>query len=99
MAEFVSIHALVKRATCCSHIFTRLYIGFNPRPREEGDEKLMAVEAEWRRFNPRPREEGDDTQCRFLLLEASFNPRPREEGDMDEIALETVGLWFQSTPS
>ena len=32
---------------------------FNPRPREEGDEKYRKLDAHGRHFNPRPREEGD----------------------------------------
>ena len=39
---------------------------FNPRPREEGDSRLLAVRLSRRYFNPRPREEGDYTSGNIL---------------------------------
>ena len=35
---FISIHALVKRATAGAHTGTVADVDFNPRPREEGDD-------------------------------------------------------------
>ena len=56
---FISIHALVKRATLgvCLVLSSEKY--FNPRPREEGDDKSGKVIGNEVYFNPRPREEGD----------------------------------------
>ena len=33
----ISIHALVKRATCKIYCMESIILHFNPRPREEGD--------------------------------------------------------------
>ena len=56
---YISIHALVKRATGwdCTLAFTSL--DFNPRPREEGDQLQSGRYSRQQYFNPRPREEGD----------------------------------------
>ena len=55
----ISIHALVKRATP-QNTTTALRAGdFNPRPREEGDKRLVITQIHTFNFNPRPREEGD----------------------------------------
>ena len=57
--SFISIHALVKRATPqIIRIIVREHY-FNPRPREEGDEGLGKQNITTGDFNPRPREEGD----------------------------------------
>ena len=59
-AFFISIHALVKRATLSkSRSVTFVVDDFNPRPREEGDQLTpQGLHRRWH-FNPRPREEGD----------------------------------------
>ena len=41
MADFISIHALVKRATQAVSAGVMITHYFNPRPREEGDGKLV----------------------------------------------------------
>ena len=55
----ISIHALVKRATCSCRLFIYRFFYFNPRPREEGDTMLKLYAKTTKYFNPRPREEGD----------------------------------------
>ena len=40
----ISIHALVKRATFVRIVLAIVSIYFNPRPREEGDEKIEKLE-------------------------------------------------------
>ena len=37
---YISIHALVKRATFCYNHQSKYHFCFNPRPREEGDMRL-----------------------------------------------------------
>ena len=55
----ISIHALVKRATYANFVeFVEIFY-FNPRPREEGDLRLVSLRHPQKYFNPRPREEGD----------------------------------------
>ena len=56
---FISIHALVKRATNFVNHFFKVVQNFNPRPREEGDEIFYKSKFYLYNFNPRPREEGD----------------------------------------
>ena len=58
--------------------------GFDPRPREGGDNYCPWVWLGLFRFDPRPREGGDKAGC----LDPSgdgprFDPRPREGGDLD----------------
>ena len=55
---YISIHALVKRATL-SPFAKFVPRDFNPRPREEGDYIFRDSAALSGDFNPRPREEGD----------------------------------------
>ena len=55
----ISIHALVKRATNRRALQKSTKFNFNPRPREEGDNKICGFSPRTRDFNPRPREEGD----------------------------------------
>ena len=56
---YISIHALVKRATRtpANSICTKFY--FNPRPRKEGDKRPKNYLESQSDFNPRPRKEGD----------------------------------------
>ena len=56
---YISIHALVKRATYGGDKVLAGLGDFNPRPREEGDSDARPVGAGRGHFNPRPREEGD----------------------------------------
>ena len=78
---FISIHALVKRATNRRALQKSTKFNFNPRPREEGDSERKGRGNRLWNFNPRPREEGDRADiCRLHTL-SDFNPRPREEGD------------------
>ena len=58
-SEWISIHALVKRATPVLLQLCRLSSNFNPRPREEGDIVFLLEHFIFSDFNPRPREEGD----------------------------------------
>ena len=58
----ISIHALVKRATCVFCILFSTTDYFNPRPREEGDKHPLVNQTFPLDFNPRPREEGDEVQ-------------------------------------
>ena len=57
--NYISIHALVKRATPRSTYNNHAIYYFNPRPREEGDRRIIYLSTCWVYFNPRPREEGD----------------------------------------
>ena len=68
----ISIHALVKRATFCQNMAIQHAIDFNPRPREEGDIRLMSAERNSFYFNPRPREEGDVTTM-FTSMEQDIS--------------------------
>ena len=56
---FISIHALVKRATVYLGRLQNKESHFNPRPREEGDHLSVYQTLIKFYFNPRPREEGD----------------------------------------
>ena len=62
----ISIHALVKRATQGTPA-TASRANFNPRPREEGDQRHHGRRRTARNFNPRPREEGDGSSIFFIL--------------------------------
>ena len=55
----ISIHALVKRATSFLNGDFSAGLNFNPRPREEGDQRYYTEKQRRFYFNPRPREEGD----------------------------------------
>ena len=78
---WISIHALVKRATADVLTDNDNKYHFNPRPREEGDIKFGNKYRRNSHFNPRPREEGDVFHCLYYTAPVYFNPRPREEGD------------------
>ena|GEM_PF-1827020 len=71
----ISIHALVKRATQLLRQNSTCLFYFNPRPREEGDERHMVFVVLRRNFNPRPREEGDyyfsNTLYRIILFQST----------------------------
>ena len=78
---WISIHALVKRATSFHCLYYNVSLYFNPRPREEGDCAAVRRHAYHLHFNPRPREEGDTSILDADADTVNFNPRPREEGD------------------
>ncbi len=59
MAQEVSIHARVKRATSLNSEDLIEDCGFNPRPREAGDQADQNMFLRWSSFNPRPGEAGD----------------------------------------
>ena len=67
VTRYISIHALVKRATNVTIQVSNDGIYFNPRPREEGDFLPLTKNDISGYFNPRPREEGD-IYILFLLL-------------------------------
>ena len=73
----------MKRATRSEILQGRYYTYFNPRPREEGDFRVILKRlCNSLYFNPRPREEGDCITKGFRIFMCHFNPRPREEGDL-----------------
>ena len=77
---------------------TRVWRGFNPRPREGGDARVAG--AAWRmlRFNPRPREGGDASDPSRSNSVPCFNPRSREGATWRRI-IPVCAVWrFQSTP-
>ena len=96
---FISIHALVKRATFFVCSFAVHLINFNPRPREEGDFINFTHRPQINYFNPRPREEGDAVNNSYCKTVCDFNPRPREEGDSQAWRKSRLVSRFQSTPS
>ena len=55
----ISIHALMKRATCAYSYNVSQILHFNPRPHEEGDHTRRLGGVKHINFNPRPHEEGD----------------------------------------
>ena len=67
MDGFISIHALVKRATYGAGKVSVGLGDFNPRPREEGDIVNGIRDILDEDFNPRPREEGDVTHAQLAL--------------------------------
>ena len=72
MQGYISIHALVKRATNGISFQNDNIKDFNPRPRKEGDAEQKMGMAASLDFNPRPRKEGDllsesMTSCVFLF--------------------------------
>ena len=72
----VSIRALAWRAIAASLVRFIRFLGFNPRPRVEGDDGLEQGKHWITCFNPRPRVEGDKgVVVKFKRL-GSFNPRP-----------------------
>ena len=65
---YISIHALVKRATCAVWSDMVIKQHFNPRPREEGDVLTAQGAVIATNFNPRPREEGDSPLSPIVFL-------------------------------
>ena len=77
---FISIHALVKRATNRRALQKSTKFNFNPRPREEGDSILFSSCRCVLNFNPRPREEGDLTAAQNSLKYVLFQSTPSWRG-------------------
>ena len=79
--NYISIHALVKRATL-TDVIQEITWGISIHALVKRA-TLQAFDFPLKKkdFNPRPREEGDDDCVKRLILAKNFNPRPREEGD------------------
>ena len=74
MCLWISIHALVKRATIDKVTPHTLFYNFNPRPRKEGDAVAHTGTVSDVDFNPRPRKEGDDKIFEeFSIFEISIH--------------------------
>ena len=52
--DFISIHALVKRATLLYTVLQFLLMYFNPRPREEGDMEIQGMKTAVKKFQSTP---------------------------------------------
>ena len=76
LRDFISIHALVKRATGRVWQAWKAKNHFNPRPREEGDQGGDIVLDLFSDFNPRPREEGDLRAIVFKVGMTEFQSTP-----------------------
>ena len=96
---FISIHALVKRATADFPQFAlQRCISIHALVKRATPLKT-AKASSCLDFNPRPREKGDLRENFSVLLLWYFNPRPREKGDQSNRILKTLQPRFQSTPS
>ena len=77
----ISIHALVKRATCIIKVLSKsLQISIHALVKR-ATVSSACVKCLSLNFNPRPREEGDTLLTSAQMIALHFNPRPREEGD------------------
>ena len=78
----ISIHALVKRATCplawALHVAD---ISIHALVKRATHYPVVQQLLQGY-FNPRPREEGDFQRKSLGISTEDFNPRPREEGDL-----------------
>ena len=52
------------------------FADFNPRPREEGDDRSTPQGKERQNFNPRPREEGDTSKHNDSPMGRRFQSTP-----------------------
>ena len=77
----ISIHALVKSATLAAGAGVAVPLDFNPRAREERDNKFFVDIVLFKNFNPRAREERDRFFTPNNQSNGHFNPRAREERD------------------
>ena len=78
----ISIHALVKRATVLNKHNIQEWINFNPRPREEGDERTRVSLREYSRISIHALvKRATVLKIHSRFYQDNFNPRPREEGD------------------
>ena len=73
---YISIHALVKRATLSVRPLQFSQEYFNPRPREEGDKSWNNYTFRLYDFNPRPREEGDNVMAGMSEYATVFQSTP-----------------------
>ena len=78
---YVSIHALLRRATWFARGSLIWKQSFNPRPPAEGDTRFTIPAPSGSSFNPRPPAEGDGYGYGYGGAFACFNPRPPAEGD------------------
>ena len=79
--EYISIHALVKRATVVNiHTATERVISIHALVKRATRQLVQGCPYRYN-FNPRPREEGDRPTVILSATGVNFNPRPREEGD------------------
>ena len=81
MADFISIHALVKRATLRRISDTLCRIISIHALVKRATYLIVSAKFNAKHFNPRPREEGDRGLGSKFPRYVYFNPRPREEGD------------------
>ena len=86
----ISIHALVKRATLFSRHSNTPISHFNPRPREEGDNRAVLHHPLARISIHALVKRATNTALLQARSLKHFNPRPREEGDT---ALTAVQRW------
>ena len=81
LKNYISIHALVKRATLCRPEYElKNYISIHALVKRATHDALVPLSPRIH-FNPRPRKEGDLRYNRRGSLLRDFNPRPRKEGD------------------
>ena len=81
VSRFISIHALVKRATTYMRFYLFLFGISIHALVKRATEEIVFVTGGFTDFNPRPREEGDFRSQPPFCIRSYFNPRPREEGD------------------
>ena len=82
ISRFISIHALVKRATLNNlRYFQIKTISIHALVKRATRHSSYPPSFEFRDFNPRPRKEGDKLCACCLSCSNYFNPRPRKEGD------------------
>ena len=95
---YISIHALVKRATFCSGCYADLNnISIHALVKRATNQSLYRRPHRWY-FNPRPREEGDHKISRCASSKMDFNPRPREEGDINGRQSIRIYVYFNPRP-
>ena len=99
LARYISIHALVKRATYLNS-YNRLPLAISIHALVKRATIFTLFHLAFKfHFNPRPREEGDSRKFTMNTKTKYFNPRPREEGDRKLLIRCQYVSRFQSTPS
>ena len=95
---YISIHALVKRATD-TYIdkYSKIKISIHALVKRATQKVKQSKKIDYN-FNPRPREEGDVTFKISRGVPSDFNPRPREEGDGIEIHPVNFCCYFNPRP-
>ena len=78
---FISIHALVKRATGLDGERSGLFKISIHALVKRATNTISSIAQYSFNFNPRPREEDDLVSAEKGANDVDFNPRPREEGD------------------